>query len=349
MQMAALPSVTAQRVANLKATSSSSVPSTPSKTGSRVTSQTVSSMQKHSDSSLRSRNQLPTIAGSPSVGTLAHQPSREAKDHPPASLLNAASSLPKETPTKIPRISSRSSAANSPTLKGNGRRGSAIVGTAQQQQPSSSRGGSPTAGSETIDEFGVLENMQTPKTNHRQSVRTSPSAATTSRVPRQVSAPSSSSAINGTHRKSTRDSISFTGLRKSSTGSVSSIQATVSQESQPPPQSHHRFSALSPSKGLKLLTPKMSLPTARLSSSNSHSIGQAIASPSSSRQSLSTPSPAPSSMDEEELMGDEEMLQYIKRQHAKKLATGVSQAELDAMLRFPEPKPPVAPSSAAGN
>jgi dual specificity tyrosine-phosphorylation-regulated kinase 2/3/4 len=65
--------------------------------------------------------------------------------------------------------------------------------------------------------------------------------------------------------------------------------------------------------------------------------------PSSSRLSLSTPSPAPSSVDEEELLGDEEMLQYIKRQQQKKLAHGATQEELDALLRFPEPLPP-APS-----
>lgn len=45
----------------------------------------------------------------------------------------------------------------------------------------------------------------------------------------------------------------------------------------------------------------------------------------------------PSSVDEEELLGDEEMLEYIKRQHAKKLAVGVKQEDLDKMLRFPEP------------
>ena len=62
--------------------------------------------------------------------------------------------------------------------------------------------------------------------------------------------------------------------------------------------------------------------------------------PSSSRQSLSTPSPVPSSVDEEELAGDEEMIQYIRRQQAKKMANGATQAELDELLKFPEPIPP---------
>lgn len=73
-----------------------------------------------------------------------------------------------------------------------------------------------------------------------------------------------------------------------------------------------------------------------------------MASPSASRQSLSTPSPAPSSVDEEELIGDEEMMQYIKRQQAKKLAAGAKQEELDGLLRFPEPLPPATPMSPAG-
>ncbi|GAC94809.1 likely protein kinase [Pseudozyma hubeiensis SY62] len=45
--------------------------------------------------------------------------------------------------------------------------------------------------------------------------------------------------------------------------------------------------------------------------------------------------------DEEERLGDAEMEDYIRRQQARKLAAGASQAELDKMLEFPEP---VAPS-----
>ncbi|SNX87041.1 related to putative dual specificity protein kinase pom1 [Melanopsichium pennsylvanicum] len=45
--------------------------------------------------------------------------------------------------------------------------------------------------------------------------------------------------------------------------------------------------------------------------------------------------------DEEERLGDIEMEDYIRRQQARKLAAGTSQAELEKMLEFPEP---VAPS-----
>ncbi|KAI0332081.1 hypothetical protein GY45DRAFT_1247509 [Cubamyces sp. BRFM 1775] len=347
MQISALPPSTAQRVANLKTSSSSSLASSNGgsvRAGSRATSQTVSSMQKQSDTSLRRHTQLPTIAGSPSVGGLQPVVRDATKEGPPIAALNTSAALSKETPTKIPRISSRSSAANSPTLKANGasRRASMIVGSTSGL--ASSRGTSPVIGNDTMNEFGVLENGQVSATKasasgQRHSVRASPSATTSSRVPRQVS--TTTSTTNGTTiPRKNRESLSF-GLRKSSTSSVASTSSIAHHDQPQTSHSHHRFSALSPSKGLKLLSPKMSLPTARSSNSSSTpSIQQTMGTPSTSRQSLSTPSPAPSSVDEEELLGDEEMLQYIKRQHAKKLQAGAKQEDLDSMLRFPEPIAP---------
>ncbi|KAI1790730.1 hypothetical protein LXA43DRAFT_890518 [Ganoderma leucocontextum] len=346
MQIAALPASTAQRVANLKSSSqpSSSANANASSTkagSSRVTAQTVSSMQKQSDTSLR-RHQLPTIAGSPSVSGSTQAVVRDVKEGPPLSSLNMSTVLSKETPTKIPRISSRSSAVNSPTLKANGtsRRASMIIGSSSVL--ASSRGASPMGGSESINEFGVLENGQVSASKTaRNSVRASPQT-TSSRVPRQVSA-SNSMANGSTIPRKNRESLSF-GLRKASTGSVASTNSGAPDQPQQSAHSHHRFSALSPSKGLKLLSPKVSLPTARSSnnSSSTPSIHQTMGTPTGSRQSLSTPSPAPSSVDEEELLGDEEMMQYIKRQQAKKLQNGSTQEDLDAMLRFPEPIPPAA-------
>ncbi|KAG2366772.1 hypothetical protein BDR07DRAFT_1479787 [Suillus spraguei] len=342
MQMSALPATTAQRVANLKNSSSTSNPAstiTRTPSTSRVTSQTVSSMQKQSDASLRSRNQpLPTIAGSPSVGTTGYSMTKESKDYPPSVLLNSIGGMSKETPTKIPRISSRTSAAGSPGLVGAtvpSRRISLNV-TAPSTDPS------PTPADPTMNEFGVLENgdAQVVKgsgeatTTRRLSVRASPSI--NSRVPRQVSGPPSS---GGIPRKPNRDSVSFSTLRKASTGSVASTTSVA-----PPTETthSHRFSALSPSKGLKLLSPKISLST-RSSNNNSSmsNVHRAQAgTPASSRQSLSTPSPVPSTIDEEELLGDEEMMQYIRRQQTKKMAHGASQAELDDLLKFPEPITP---------
>ena len=318
--------MTAQRVAKLKSTTTAvaSLSSRASISSSRVLLPTGSSMQKQSDSSLRTRNQLPTIAGSPSVGNVA---ANSSQDPPSSSLMNSTSSLSKETPTKIPRISSRTSAAGSPPLKYStsisaARRASALVPSANA---------SPT--NYAASEFGVMESEDgtTPKVK-QPSVRGSPSTST-SRVPRQssVTAPTTSSV----QRRTNRDSISIIGLRKSSATSITSI-STPAASNEP---SHHRFSMLSPSKGLKLLAPKNS---ARASTSGVHQ-----GSPPSGRQSLSTPSPVPSSIDEEELLGDEEMLHYIRRQHAKKLATGATQEELDDMLKFPEPLPPGTPSSPA--
>lgn len=347
MQIAAIEPVTAQRVAKLKSSSSqspatSSVGNRTSTSSSRLTSHTVSSMQKQSDSSLRSRHQLPTIAGSPSVGTNGTNSVQTVKDYSQSGLINSVSGLPKETPTKIPRISSRTSAAASPPLKVSSsmlpsRRTSINTATA-----SSSTNPSPISTSE----FGVLasDDGATPKHNSatlKQSVRGSPSSSV-SRPPRQSSATTTAPSTNAIPRKSARDSVSFIGLRKASTSSVNS-QSTPASGAES--SSQHRFSALSPSKGLKLIGPKS---TPRSSNSSSQTSRQNMASPSSSRQSLSTPSPAPSSVDEDELMGDEEMMHYIRRQQAKKLAAGATQEELDELLKFPEPIPPTAPASPTG-
>ncbi|KAH8983603.1 hypothetical protein EDB86DRAFT_242643 [Lactarius hatsudake] len=365
MQMSALPQATAQRVANLKATPPSNGSATAARSNvvsSRATAQTISSLQRQSDTSLRSRTQLPTIAGSPSVGPAGSnsQISREMKDRdlPPSSGANGISVNPKETPTKIPRIHSRTSTVSSPALKPStssttaSRRTSLIVTSVAGNDPSPTPGNTPGNGSSgsinkpapITDEFGVLDISDVPKATlttvtQRQSIRASPSSSTASRVPRQVSNSTSTSNIP---RKGNRDSMSFGGLRKSSTGSVASLNSVAPSDAPSTQTTSHRFSALSPSKGLKLLSPKVSLTHSRSSnSSNTHQ----VATPSSSRLSLSTPSPAPSSVDEEELLGDEEMLQYIKRQQQKKLAHGATQEELDALLRFPEPLPPVAPQS----
>ena len=327
MQISALEPVTAQRVAKLKSTTTAAVSlsSRASVSSSRVLLPTGSSMQKQSDSSLRTRNQLPTIAGSPSVGNVTANSSQEP---PSSSLMNSTSSLSKETPTKIPRISSRTSAAGSPPLKYS----TSTSATRRASTLAPSANVSPT--NYTASEFGVMESEDgaTPKVK-QPSVRASPSTSS-SRVPRQssVTAPTTSSA----QRRTNRDSISIIGLRKSSATSITSI-STPAASNEP---LNHRFSMLSPSKGLKLLTPKSS---ARSSTSGVVRQG----SPPSGRQSLSTPSPVPSSIDEEELLGDEEMLHYIRRQHAKKLASGATQEELDDMLKFPEPLPPGTPSSPA--
>ena len=206
--------------------------------------------------------------------------------------------------------------------------------------PSNEPSPSPAA---SANEFGVLENGETPKATlttavQRQSVRASPSSNGSSA--RQASGLANTS-VSGIPRKGNRDSMSFSGLRKSSTSSVASLSSVAPSETQ------HRFSALSPSK-LKLLSPKVSLPHSRSSNSNASNIHQAMGTPSSSRQSLNTPSPVPSFVDEEELLGDEEMMHYIKRQQQKKLAHGATQEELEGMLRFPEPSPPVPPSTPAG-
>jgi len=338
IQMSALEPATAQRVAKLKSSTSSATSVTPAASrapsiSSRVTAHTASSMQKISDASLRSRTQLPTIAGSPSVSTHFTKESRELS----SSSLNTVSGFLKETPTKIPRISSSASARQSPLLKNSvstlaSCQGSGLASTSANHSPS----GLP------ISEFGVIDDdSTTPKSILHQSLRCSPSTST-SRLPRQ---PIGSTGNTGSGsilpRKSNRDSMSFIGIRKPSTGSVASFSTPASNAEAS--SSSHRFSALSPSKGLKLLGPKPSLRSSN--SSISQAPNPSRSSPSSSRQSLSTPSPVPSTVDEEEMLGDEEMRNYIKRQQAKRLAAGATQEELDEMLKFPEPIAPTSPVS----
>ena len=339
MQVTAIPPSTANRVAGLKSSSNSALPSaslTPrSSITSRATSHTASSMQKQSDTSLR-RHQLPTIAGSPSVGTVGHTSSKEG---PPLSSNNVSLALSKETPTKIPRIASRSSTVTSPTLKSH-RTSTHINETTPPSE-------SPTASHEFFNEFGILEtpSMTTKLPSSRHPVRASPSTTGSARVPRQPTTSSSSNLMASVPRKANRESLSLAGLRKASTSSVTSFNAPAETST-----SHHRFSALSPSKGLKLLSPKVSLSAARIpGSSASQSHRHTVTSPSSSQQSLLTPSSSPSTViDEDEIAGDEEMLQYIKRQQAKRLAHGATQEELDELLRFPEPLPPAPPLPPAG-
>ncbi|KXN87711.1 hypothetical protein AN958_08187 [Leucoagaricus sp. SymC.cos] len=332
MQISALEPATAQRVAKLRSSISSTTTATPltsrtPSTSSRFTAQTVSSMHKQSDASLRTRNQLPTIAGSPSVGTIT-------KEHrePSCSSINTVSGLPKETPTKIPRISSAASAVPSPPLKHSS---SALATRRVSGLASTSANPSPTGLS--TSEFGVInDDGTTPKSSVHQSLMRGSPSTSTSRLPRQMSANMSNGSI--LPRKSNRDSMSFIGLRKPSSGSVASFSTPATNAEQQQSSSSHRFSALSPSKGLKLLGPKPSLRSTN--SSNSQVIQASRSSPSSSRQSLSTPSPVPSTVDEEEILGDEEMRNYIKRQQAKRLAAGATQEELDEMLKFPEPIAP---------
>lgn len=255
------------------------------------------------------------------------------------------SHIPKETPTRIPRIASRSSTVTSPALKSSSsilasKRASLIVGPsiALEDQTSDS------IMEDLPNEFGVLSIGEMSKgsssATYRQQTRISPTG--TSKGTRQSSAYATTSSAQ-TPRKPVPEPIAVKTLRKSSTGSVSSMTSLGAEH-------HSALSALSPSKGLnKLLSPKMSLPGSRLSGSstapNLHQQQQQSGSPTSHRQSISTPSPVPSTVDEDEILGDEEMMQYIKRTQARKMAHGASREELEELLKFPEPLPPGRPSS----
>ncbi|KAJ9474985.1 Dual-specificity kinase, partial [Pseudozyma hubeiensis] len=99
-----------------------------------------------------------------------------------------------------------------------------------------------------------------------------------------------------------------------------------------------------PTPASERLTKISSSSTAAAGTSTAATATSALArrSPASSEAAASTASArATPIQDEEERLGDAEMEDYIRRQQARKLAAGASQAELDKMLEFPEP---VAPS-----
>ena len=110
-------------------------------------------------------------------------------------------------------------------------------------------------------------------------------------------------------KPSLRDSTN--GLHKSSAPAVMSSMSTGTSLA---PTDNHRlssqFSGLSPLKSLKLLTPKISLAATKLSPAISRITPSTPC--SSAQQSISTPSPGPSSAEDDEILVDEETAQYIK-------------------------------------
>ncbi|KAG9003050.1 hypothetical protein FRB94_003413 [Tulasnella sp. JGI-2019a] len=388
MQVSALPASTNQRIANSKTSgmngmnSSNSTLMTPTKSSqARSNPSPANNLSKVSDASLRmSRQQLPTIAGSPSVGPVgAPPPAHTTTQHPTSTGVNGANSLvngsmrEKDTPTKIPRVAGRSSATSSPqsTWRGpasslvHARRGSlnnssmSNVSSNNTEMPPSPQ---PQASS-FVSDFGVIESSESSGKSgtithaattmaRGSSTRSSPQSI--SRAPRQSGIPASS--VTSSKRPVPRDSL-YSNLRKTSNTSITSLSAAT-QEVHPVSSStaalvqnsttnSNRLSTVSPSKSMKMLSPKVGLPPPRIISSAGNTSTRQNGSPSSSRQSFSTPSPSPSSLDEDEVLGDEEMMAYIKRTQARKLANGAKKEDLDELLRFPEPLPPVPPSSPA--
>lgn len=345
IQMSAIPPATAQRVANLAGEPSSATNTqssvTRSSTTSRVSASTISSLNKQSDITRVTRAQLPTIAGSPSTTHNGVQTQQGS--------VSSLNNLTKDTPTKIPRMASRSSTVHSPTtLK-------SITSALNARRTSlnlSNYNGPGDSSHASLDEFGILESGDYSKVQStptiRSTARSSPQSV--SRVPR--TGPTSVS-TTGLPRKKNRDSMSFGSLRKQSTGSIAIPSSTESAAPTVASTSRsNRLSMLSPSKSLKLLTPKLSssMPSKSHTSSSTYNGVFKSTSASSSRQSLSSTSPVQSAVtvDEDEILGDEEMLAYIKRQQARKLANGAKKEELEEMLKLPEPTAPVPPMSPNG-
>ena len=359
IQIAAFPHGKSDRLANARSTTDSSPSSTTSIHASitrrdlKSVSESGGMMQRSSDMSLRNtRNQLPTIAGSPSVASHSSTGLRSQRDNSDVMSISSglpatssAASLVKETPTRIPRIASRSSTVTSPALKvasslSSSRRTSLVMGP--HSVPSLSY--SHSNGEDVFSEFGMLTDNDGQRLNSspaKAASRASPGSMTFSARPNPTR---TSSGLPVLGNKSNHESLSFKGLRKTSVGSVSSMTSSTALG-----EAHRRSSGSSPTRlGKKLLSPKMSLPATRLSGSSTTPNLHHGPAGSPRRQSISTPSPVPSSVDEDELLGDEEMLQYIKRQQARKLANGAKKEDLDELLNFPEPLPPGRPCSPSG-
>jgi dual specificity tyrosine-phosphorylation-regulated kinase 2/3/4 len=343
MQMPSISTSTTQRLSRMKSErnsksgaqssgSSTSGPSASVASSARLSSATLSSLAKQSDASLRSRVGLPTIAGSPSVHGQVDGQLGTISSHP---------AVIKETPTKIPRKSGRTS-ASSPSilnrrqrlLSGSRRTSLNLDGILDKENSSISEG---NTFAKTMSEFGVLS-ANRDRTSGVQGSQIAPDAClrSGSNLSSRRSSPSNSTV--GPTPKGKRDNPHPPELRKSSTMSTfTNTSRGLTKESV-----SSRFSALSPSKSLKFLSAKSSLSTARLSSNASHP-----ASPSSSRQSLIAPSPTSSSGDDDEALADEEMMAWMKRQQTK-AANSSKRDELGHLLVIPDAFESATPATSQG-
>ncbi|KAG9103183.1 hypothetical protein FRC06_011840 [Ceratobasidium sp. 370] len=189
MRMSMLPASTVRRVANLKVTGTPTATRLTISSANRATSSPAITISKASDNLLRiSRQHLPTIAGSPSVG-LGGQQSCEAREGVSA-MSNAT--ITEDTPR------SRRTSLN-------------ITGLGATQQAKAqvpSRDGSPSGQSSSTNEFGMMAAGDAPKPQYamtgataRSSVRVS-LPQSTSRAPPQSNAGASSSSPSATLRRS---------------------------------------------------------------------------------------------------------------------------------------------------
>ncbi|KAG9080543.1 hypothetical protein FRC06_006455, partial [Ceratobasidium sp. 370] len=108
-------------------------------------------------------------------------------------------------------------------------------------------------------------------------------------LPSNVGGSSSSSSATPSVAKKSANPVSLSSLRKFSNNSTSVSAGSAGNAKE---HHHSRLSILSPSKSLKFLSPRVTLPVTRSVEPSSQGVMPATPS-SSSRQSLSTPSPVP--------------------------------------------------------
>lgn len=351
--MSDLPHQTISRVASLQekpASTPTSISSSSSASGSTARRQSSLITPKSNVLLRTSRAHLPTISGSPSSGNLNGQvssaPATVGIAGGAMSTSSSYSRISDATPTKIPRIASRQSRQ---------------LGTPTSSiQPPLSRRGSETG---TIDSFATGVTRTESNLSEFATLDEEPAAAapqryrsTSSKIDlgdstattRRFSGISTSTSTNSF---SSRQPRALPIPPSSSSAAISASKRLPSKDSLAP---RRLPSSTSIASGLAESTNSQTLATPRTLSSKLSS-AQSRITPSSSSSSLATAasvsrsaSASPVVIEDDEMIGDEEMRQFMKRQRAKKSASGATSAEIEAMMNYPEPTEPTPASTPLG-
>lgn len=257
------------------------------------------------------------------------------------------------TPTKIPRIASRQLGTPTSVQQGSLSRRGSETATLDSFVTGPSRAES------NLSDFGTLDSSEAKAAIPAQRFRTTTAASAktdngeaaaaaatrryssitsststnsfTTRPPRQLPIPPTSSSSTITAAKRLPSSGSLAEPRRlPSSSSVNSGLATVAVSGGSSLATPRTF--ISKYAAVAHPPPHTRMPT----SSSTHS----LATNSSTSRSASA---SPVIVDDDETIGDEEMRQFMKRQRAKRAASGATSAEIEAMMNYPDP---IAPSTA---
>jgi dual specificity tyrosine-phosphorylation-regulated kinase 2/3/4 len=320
-----------QRKASQESTAPSLLPTTPGP--SRLAQRQAGSGMQLSRSGI-----LPSIAGSPAIQTKLESGS-------PSPSINHARNLMSTTPTKIPRMTSKTSLVNSSGLSSyaalsfNKPVGSSSLPLTRERTVT----GPPAVPMSNMAELGLADKPRYGTRAHLKDAafelpRTDQSAA--SAIPSDINMhdrkasmhisnaqkrvlplpPNDIDVSTATKSRVLPRDLSAASVRRTSlSGSQMSNGAGASPAS-------------TPIKADKHLASRLAVPAySRVSHSTSNSHLSARSSRSQSPQS---------SMDEDELIGDKEMSTFFRQQQIKQSRGEIKSAEIEAMLNFPDPMGP---------